>query len=182
MNTSEVEVDDGKSLNLNISTNNLDSDIAQRIVELEARIAMIESKIAESAPSEPAVNTEEKPNTEDDIADVEEAAATQAADEAMIEEVYEDDEDIVNLRGNLKKANRITKRRLNLANFVAKKIGNDKPVSLKEANSIMASFRKTHNVLKNKSEKWTDDLGIRQNSAPLCDNMSRINASWRKGR
>lgn len=170
-----AEVDDKtKNININLTGNELEGDIAQRLVELEARIAALEAKIGSD--NELSENAEDE-LTEQDIADAEEAGETQANDEAIVEEVYEDEEDIVNLRGNLTRDKRLRVRRFNLAGYVAKKTNQRKPQSLREANAVMSVFRKTYSGLKSKSEKWVGD-GLRLNtSSHIKTPIDRLNAS-----
>jgi hypothetical protein len=99
----------------------------------------------------------------------------------MVEEVYEDEEDIVNLRGNLKTAVRVIDRRFNLADYVAGKTGLRKPENLREANAIMAAFRKTHAALKGRAAKWASDSAVRNNAGPAKNNMDRLMTSWKRG-
>ena len=180
----EVEVNEGSAINLNIG--DLEGDMAQRLVELEARVAEIAGKLEEVIGNTDgegvAGEKDEGKVSEEAIVEVEEAASTQAGDEAIAEEVYEDEEDIVKLRGNLKASERITKRRLNLADYIAEKTGQDKPKSLREANGIMSGFRKTHKALKKKAEvKWAPDSVVRHNAQAAKSNMDRLLSSWKKG-
>jgi len=158
-----IEVDDAaKNININLGNSDIEGDIAQRLVELEARLAALESQLSGDW-----VKEEDGADSlnEADVADVEEAGENQAADQAMVEEVYRDDEDIVNLRGNLKTAKRLTERRFNLADFVADKTQQKHPENLEQANAILATFRKTYSGLKAKRENWSDAQLRRANSA-----------------
>jgi len=175
-----AEVDDKtKNININLTGNELEGDIAQRLVELEARIAALEAQTGNTVEAV-ANNAEENAEpeiTEEDIAAAEEAGETQAEDEAAVEEVYEDEEDIVNLRGNLKKDKRLRDRRFNLAGYVAQKTNQRKPENLREANAVMAVFRRTYSGLKSKSGKWTGD-GLRLNTRGNGKTpLERLNAS-----
>ena len=174
-----LEVDKDAAINLNINTNSMEGDIAQRLVELEARLSALESQLEGLTGNTDGESdtTENNELPEEAVSDVEEAASNQADDETMVEEVYEDEEDIVNLRGNLETAGRIINRRFNLADYVADKTGLNKPETLREANAIMATFRKTHTALKNKAEKWATDPVVRHNAQPAKNNMERLQDS-----
>ena len=54
---------------------------------------------------------------------------------------------------------------------IAKKTNQRKPENLREANAVMAVFRKTYTGLKSKSGKWTGDgmrLNTRGNGKSIC--------------